>query len=66
MTQQVSDVFDDETEFGELVESARMNAANDWEENFIAGIVDKFKKYGSNMYLSDLQLEHLKRIAGEE
>ncbi|MBP9871267.1 MAG: hypothetical protein KBC53_07175 [Nitrosomonas sp.] len=66
MTQQVQDLFDDEAEFGELVESARMNAANDWEEKFVAGIADKFKEFGSQMYLSDLQLEHLNRIAGDE
>lgn len=66
MTQQVQDLFDDEAEFGELVESARMNAANDWEEKFVAGIADKFKEFGRRMYLSDLQLEHLNRIAGDE
>jgi len=66
MTQQVQDLFDDEAEFGELVESARMSAANDWEEKFVAGIIDKFERFGRGMYLSDLQLEHLNRIAGDE
>lgn len=66
MTQQVQDLFDDEAEFGNLIESARMNAQNDWEEKFVAWIIDKFERFGRGMYLSDLQLEHLKRIAGDE
>jgi len=63
MSQQVSDVYEDEAEFAELIEAARMNAANDWEENFIAGIAEKFEKYGSDMFLSDLQDDHINRIA---
>lgn len=66
MSQQVQDLFDDETEFKELLESARMNAANDWEENFIAGQIDKFSQFGRRMHLSDLQLEHINRIASDE
>ena len=66
MTQQVQDLYDDEAEFKELIDCARMNAANDWEEKFVAGIADKFKEFGRRMYLSDLQLEHLNRIAGDE
>ena len=64
MSQQACDVFDDESELKEMLEIARMNAENDWEENFVAGPLEKHKKYGARMYLSDLQLEHLKRIAG--
>ena len=63
MSQQVIDVYDDEAEFSELLEAARMNAANDWEESFIAGLIEKFEKYGSGMYLSDLQNDHVNRIA---
>ena len=63
MSQQVRDVYDDEAEFSELLEAARMNAANDWEESFVAGLIEKFEKYGSGMYLSDLQNDRLKRIA---
>ena len=63
MSQQVRDVYDDEAEFSELLEAERMNAANDWEESFVAGLIEKFEKYGSGMYLSDLQNDRLKRIA---
>lgn len=65
MSQQACDVFDDEGELKEMLEIARMNAENDWEENFVAGLLEKHKQYGARMYLSDLQLEHLNRIAGE-
>jgi len=65
MTQQVLDLFDDEAEFEELLDTAKNNAESDWEENFIAGMSEKFTKYGREMYLSDLQLEHINRIAGE-
>lgn len=63
MSQQVRDIYDDEAEFSELLEAASMNAANDWEENFIAGLIEKFEKYGSGMYLSHLQNDHVNRIA---
>jgi hypothetical protein len=66
MSQQVQDIFDDEVEFKELLESAKNNAANDWEENFIAGQIEKFEEFGRRMHLSDLQLEHINRIAGDE
>jgi len=66
MSQQACDVFDDESELKEMLEIARMNAENDWEENFVAGLIEKHKQFGMQMYLSDLQLEHLNRIAGEE
>ena len=66
MSQQVQDIFDDEAEFQELLESAKNNAANDWEENFIAGQIEKFEEFWRRMYLSDLQLEHINRIAGDE
>lgn len=65
MSQRVQDIYDD-NEFEGLLESARMNAANDWEETFISDLMDKFEEYGKRMYLSDSQLEHLERIASDE
>lgn len=66
MSQQLQDIFDDEAEFEELLESAKNNAANDWEENFIAGQIEKFEEFGRRMYLSESQQEHLERIANDE
>lgn len=62
---QVQDIYQDD-EFEELLEDARMNAANDWEEQFVADLKDKFDEYGSRMFLSDAQQEHLERIASDE
>lgn len=62
MTQQVSDIYYD-AEFSQLLEDAKMNAANDWEVNFVADMTKKFNEHGSDMYLSDLQNDRLKRIA---
>ena len=43
-----------------------MNAANDWEESFVANMQAKFDEYGVRMYISDKQQENLERIAGDE
>ena len=39
MSQRVQDLYE-EKEFEELLEGARMNAANDWEESFVADMKD--------------------------
>lgn len=65
MSQQVQDIYDDD-EFEGLLEDARMNAANNWEENFVSDMRSKFEDFGRRMYLSDPQREHLERIADDE
>lgn len=55
-----------EADFEELLETARMNAANDWEEQFVADMKDRYDQYGRRMYLSDSQQETLERIANDE
>lgn len=62
---QVQDIYQDD-EFEGLLEDARMNAANDWEEQFVADLIHKFDEYGRRMFLSDAQQEHLERIASDE
>jgi len=62
---QVQDEYEDD-EFETLLSDAEMNAANDWEEKFVADLKDKFEQYGRRMYLSENQREHLERIAGDE
>lgn len=56
----------DEADFEELLESARMNAANDWEETFVADMKDRYGQYGRRMFISDSQQETLERIANDE
>lgn len=65
MIQRVQDLYKD-TEFEELLEGARMNAANDWEESFVADMKDRYTEYGRRMFISDAQKDHLERIANDE
>ena len=62
---QVQDLYDDE-EFEGLLDNARMNAANDWEESFVADMKARYGQYGRRMFISDAQKEHLERIANDE
>ena len=65
MSQRVQDLYE-EKEFEELLEDARMNAANDWEESFVADMKDRYTEYGRRMFISDAQKDHLERIANDE
>lgn len=65
MSQRVQDLYE-EKEFEELLEDARMNAANDWEESFVADMKARYGQYGRRMLISDAQQEHLERIANDE
>ncbi|PSJ16341.1 hypothetical protein [Nitrosomonas supralitoralis] len=62
---QVQDIYEDD-EFEGLLEDARMNAANDWEENFVSDLSSKYAEFGRRMFLSDSQKDHLERIASDE
>lgn len=61
----VQDHFE-EDEFEELLDSAAMNAANDWEEQFVADMKGRYGQYGRRMFISDAQQETLERIANDE
>ena len=65
MGQRVQDLYKD-SEFEELIEDARMNAANDWEESFVADMKDRYAEFGRRMFISDAQKDHLERIANDE
>ena len=65
MSQRVQDLYE-EKEFEELLEDARMNAANDWEESFVADMKARYGQYGRRMFISAAQQEHLERIANDE
>jgi hypothetical protein len=47
------------------LEDARMNAATDWEEQFIASLLTRRKQYGGGFRLSDREREIVERIAGQ-
>lgn len=65
MSERVQDLYD-EKEFEELLESARMNAANDWEESFVADMKTRYDQFGRRMYISDAQQTTLERIANDD
>ena len=65
MSQRVQDLYE-EKEFEELLEDACMNAANDWEESFVADMKGRYGQYGRRMFISDAQQEHLERIANDD
>lgn len=62
MSQRVQDNYTD-TDFRILLEGARGNAKDAWEEEFLDDIHVKFEKYGTEMFLSEKQEEKLKAIA---
>ena len=65
MSERVQDLYN-EKEFEELLESARMNAANDWEESFVADMKTRYDQYGRRMYISEAQQTTLERIANDD
>lgn len=65
MSERIQDLYD-EKEFEELLESARMNAANDLEESFVSDMKTRFDQYGRRMYISEAQQTTLERIANDD
>jgi hypothetical protein len=65
VSERIQDLYD-EKEFEELLESARMNAANDWEESFVSDMKTRFYQYGRRMYISEAQQTTLERIANDD
>lgn len=49
-----------------LIEEARMAADSDWEEEFVADIIEKVGRYGASFSLHSGQLAKLRQIAGQE
>ena len=63
-SQTITYLFDDASEFDELLADAENNATSDWDMNFVDDLRNRYDKYGERMYLSERQLEILERIAG--
>jgi hypothetical protein len=47
----------------ELIEDARMAASSDWEEEFIADIIERRQRFGRAFMLTPKQREKLQQIA---
>jgi hypothetical protein len=65
MSERVQDRYDEEA-FEERLESARMNAANDWEEAFVRDLIARYQQVGRRMTLSEAQQHTLERIASDD
>jgi ribosome assembly protein YihI (activator of Der GTPase) len=46
-----------------LLNDADNNASSDWDRKFVDTLLDRFRQYGTDIYLSPLQRLHLERIA---
>jgi hypothetical protein len=60
---QLVELFENSKEFESVLSSAEGNAKNEWEENFVTDLQDRYARYGMKMYLTDPQLEKLHGIA---
>lgn len=64
MSQKVSDLFDDDADFQQLLTDAESQARSEWQQDFVGDMVGRWEKYGSGMFLSDKQLQTLEDIVG--
>lgn len=53
-------------DFEEILEDARMQAANDKEETFVSDVTAKYREWGGRMFWSDSQDNWLRKIAGPD
>lgn len=58
--------YNDLAVFEELLEAARMAAANDWEESFVRDMAKRYERFGGDTFMSDKQLRALVRIVEEK
>lgn len=65
MSETVQDHYT-EDDFEELLDDAEANAANDWEEQFVADMKARYQQYGKRMFISAAQRAQLERIADDE
>ena len=59
----VKDMYSDDDEFEELLESADSNASTEWEMQFVDDIRERSEKYGGDMFVSEKQIATLEKIA---
>lgn len=64
MSQKVSDLFDDDADFQQLLTDAESQARSEWQQDFVGDMVKRWEKYGTGMFLSDKQLQTLEDIVG--
>ena len=55
-----------DTDFADILTSARTYAKTLWEKDFVDYLSDKYDEYGDDMFLSERQAEIILRIARVE
>lgn len=65
MSETVQDHYT-EDDFELVLDDAEANAANDWEEQFVADMKARYQQYGKRMFISAAQRAQLERIADDE
>ena len=63
MSEQIADIYDDVSEFEELLEAAEAESSTAWEMEFLDGVRNRYEKYHDGTYISEKQIEILERIA---
>jgi hypothetical protein len=63
LNQKLSDHFPDSADFELMLATAKRRAKDGREEDFLNGLEDKFKTYGSRMFMSENQSRWLCDIA---
>jgi hypothetical protein len=51
--------------FKELLSTAETNAKSDWEYDFVASMIARYRRWDKQMFVSSKQLEQLERLAGD-
>lgn len=57
-------VADLDFDFDSLLAEANENASTDWEADFVDSLLDRYSNFADNMFISEKQIESLKKIAG--
>ena len=63
MSEPIADIYDDVSDFEDLLEAAEAEARTDFEMNLTEGIRNRYEKYQERMYLSEKQRQIIERIA---
>ena len=57
------DFFDSEEEFQTLLEKADSGARSETERDFVADMIEREDSYGRDVFISEAQIEWLRRLA---
>ena len=59
----INDLYDNKREWEDLLAAAEDNASNEWEEEFVGDLRERYTKWGQRMLLSEKQQAKIEAIA---